>query len=192
MPVPAPPLLPLFRSAHQLRLLVALLLEPERAFTVTELVAETGVPQSTVSRVVADLLRAGVLVEEFVHGRRLVRADTASVVYPELASLLLKTAGPKAVLERLLGSVRRVERALIHGSWAQRYAGVPGPPPGDVDLLVVGTPDVRAVRRAADTASTQLGRDVNASVLTPAEWEHPGPFVANVKVSPYVELDLAP
>jgi DNA-binding transcriptional ArsR family regulator len=191
MPAPAPALLPLFRSGNQLRLLAALFLAPDHALSVGELTAETGVPQPSVSREVAALRRAGLLAEERVHGRRVYRADTSALVFPELASLLLKTAGPKPVLERALAGLPGIARALVYGSWALRYAGVPGPPPQDVDLLVVGTPDVAAVRRRAQRASDELGRDVNATVLSPREWAEPNPFVGNVRSSTSVELDLA-
>jgi DNA-binding transcriptional ArsR family regulator len=188
---PRPSLLPLLRSENQLRLLAKLLLEPERWFTMSELTAETGVPQPSVSREVGNLTRVGLLSEDLRHRRRVVRADAASPIYPELASLLRKTAGPKPVLERVLAGLPHVDRALVYGSWAARYHGVDGPPPGDIDLLVVGTPDVREVRRRADLASAELGRDVNATVLTPKEWAKRSGFIGHVRRSPVVDLDLA-
>jgi DNA-binding transcriptional ArsR family regulator len=140
-----------------LRLLTALLLEPARTFTVTELARVTGVPQPSVSREVAALLGMGLLTADTERGRRVVRADTTSPIFPELASLLLKTAGPKVVLERRLAGIAGVQRALIYGSWAQRYAGVGGTAPGDIDVLVVGQPDMRRVRAAGEAASEELG-----------------------------------
>lgn len=188
---PRPALLPLFRSDNQVRLLTALLLQPRRSFTIGELAREAGVAQPTVSREVALLRRAGVVSDERDHGRRVVRANTGSPIFGELASMLLKTVGPKSVLERALVSVRGVDRAVIHGSWARRYTGEPGDDPGDVDVVVIGRPDVAEVRRAADEASSELGRDVDVAVLTPEEWRRARTgFLEQVKRSPLVELDL--
>lgn len=188
-----PALLPLLRSENQLRLLAKLLLEPSRAFMIKDLAAETGVPQASVSREIAQLITAGVLRATEERGRRVISADTESPIFPELASLLLKTAGPQAVLERQLDGVPGIDRALIYGSWARRYAGEAGGPPTDIDLMVIGLPDVRELRRRADQASVELGRDVNATVLTLDEWDAgTSGFVQQVRASPLVELDLRP
>lgn len=193
MSAPAPALLPLWRSANQLRLLTALLLEPERSFTIAELVEATGIPQPSVSREVGNLLRAGVLTRDVEHRRRTVRADTDSPIFPELAGLVLKTAGPKVVLERHLAGLPGVERALIYGSWAKRYSGVAGPPPRDVDVMIFGRPDARAVQHRAEAASRELGRDVNTTVFTPDELSRRRTgFVAAVMSEQFVELDVTP
>ncbi len=104
---------------------------------------------------------------------------------------MLKTIGPKAVLEKQFRGLRGVDRALIYGSWARRYHGEPGPLPRDFDLMVIGTGDVAEIRAEADSASRKLGRDVNVSVLTQAEWERSQTgFIAQLKSRPHVDLDL--
>lgn len=186
-----PALLPLLRSENQLRLLAKLLLEPTRRFMVAELAAETRIPQPSVSREIRNLLEVGILTATQERGRRVVSANTESAIFPELASLMLKTTGPKAVLEHRLSGLPGIERACVYGSWARRYAGQPGPEPADIDLLVIGAPDVHEVRRRADLASEELGRDVNATVLTLDEWNAGASgFVQRVNSSPIVDLDL--
>ena len=192
MSVPRPALLPLLRGENQLRLLGVLLLAPTRSWTISELSADTGIPQPSVSREVARLLTTSVLVAGADRGRRVVQANTESVIFPELASLLLKTVGPRAVLEETVAGAPGVDHALIYGSWARRYAGQVGSEPNDIDLLVIGTPDVDDIRRRTDAASARLGRDVNVTVLSPQEWSSPqSGFVNQIRSSPSVVLDLA-
>lgn len=187
----APALLPLLRSENQLRLLAAVLLAPERTWTITELSGATGVPQPSVSREVARLGSAGILRVGGSRNNRQVSAEVDSVIFPELQSILLKTVGPKRVLEEVLGDVAGIESAFIYGSWARRYAGEPGSPPGDIDLLVVGTPNVDVVYDTAEKASAQLGREVNSTVLTKHEWEMSNEgFLEQLRSSPLVSLDL--
>ncbi len=50
MKVSGPPLLPILRSENQARLLTAILLSPEREFTLSEPAKEVGVSLSTVTR----------------------------------------------------------------------------------------------------------------------------------------------
>lgn len=193
MAEPRPPLLTVLRSPNQLRLLAATLLAPQRWFTVTELARATGVTQPTASREVRLLLGAGILAARDEHGRRVVAANTASPLYPDLASLLTKTVGPKVVLERLLSGVTGVERAMIYGSWARRYLGEPGQDPGEVDVMLVvgGALPAGAVRRISADASAEVGRDVNVTLLTTREWRAPtSGLLRQVKAGPLVHLDL--
>jgi hypothetical protein len=190
----APPrLAPIFRSDTQLQILGATYLEPERRFTMPELIARTHRPQPTVAREVDRLIEAGLLESELRSGRRTVWAATTSPIFDELRSILLKTVGPKTVLEQQYHGVPGIDRAWIYGSWARRYSGEAGPLPQDIDLMVVGTADVNTIRGKADLASRVLGRDVNVSVLSPAEWNAAGTgFIAHLKDGPLVELDLTP
>ena len=186
-----PALLPLLRSENQLRLLASLLLTPERTWTITELARATGVPQPSVSREVARLADAGVLRVRGSRSNRQVSADVDSAIFPELQSMLLKTVGPKPVLETCLSDVAGIESAFIYGSWARRYEGEAGAPPGDIDLLVVGTPEVDEVYDMAEKASVQLSREVNPTVLTRHEWEASSEgFIVQLHRSPLVSLDL--
>lgn len=188
----APPrLAPIFRSDTQLQILGATYLEPGRHFTIPELVERSSRPQPTVAREVERLVEAALLETELRSGRRSVWANTSSPIFDELHSILLKTIGPKAVLEKQFRGLHGVDRALIYGSWARRYHGEPGPLPQDVDLMVIGTGGIGEIRAEADHASRTLGRDVNVTVLTPDEWDSSRTgFISHLKSEPMVELDL--
>jgi predicted nucleotidyltransferase len=188
----APPrLVPIFRSETQLQILGATYLEPERRFTIPELVQRSSRPQPTVAREVDRLVEAGLLETELRSGRRSVWAGTSSAIFDELRSILLKTIGPKAVIERQLVGLAGIKRAVIYGSWARRYHGEAGPLPQDIDLLVIGASDLAKVRAAADAATRALGRDVNVTVLSPKEWTSAKTgFISHVKDGALVDLDL--
>jgi hypothetical protein len=188
----APPrLAPIFRSDTQLQILGATYLEPERHFTIPELVERSSRPQPTVAREVDRLTEAGLLQSELRSGRRSEWADTTSPIFDELRSILLKTIGPKAVIEEQLRGLESIDQALIYSSWARRYHGEPGPLPQDVDLVVIGHADVREVRTEVDIASRQLGCDVNVTVLTPEEWERGETgFLAHLEAQPLVALEV--
>ena len=187
-----PSLAPIFRSDVQLGLLGATYLEPERRFTIPELVERTDKPQPTVAREVERLVEAGLVESELRSGRRTVWAATTSPIFEELTSLLTKTIGPKAVVEDQLSGIAGIEQAMIYGSWAARFHGQAGPQPNDIDVLVVGTPDLATVRAAADKATKILGRDVNVSILSAKEWAAAkSGFIRTVKDGPLVALGLS-
>ena len=187
----APGLLPIFRSKGQMALLGQLFLHPDREQTLAELVEATGIPQQTVSREVARLVRAGLLVGRRVGRLHFVRPNEASQYFPELSGLLLKALGPRSLLAESLSKAEGVEAAYLFGSWARRYEGEPGSPPGDIDVVVIGEPDVDAIYEATGEVSRLVGQEVNPVVLTPAEWRSGrSGFVKEVRSGPLVPVVL--
>jgi hypothetical protein len=139
------------------------------------------------------LVDAGLLVDRRLGNVRLLRAATDTPLSRPLTDLLAVTYGPLPVLTDALSVVPAVERAFIHGSWAARYQGEPGPVPNDVDVLVVGTADADDLDAVAQQAQLRLGRPVNIRRIRPAAWRRtdPGdPFLTSVHERPLVELQI--
>ena len=165
-------LTPLFRSASQGRILAALLLaRPEESMTVTEIARRARVPSSTAHREVGRLERYGLVTSQRFAQSRVVRPNEHSPYIDDLRSLVVKAYGPAAVVGEALAAIPGVEGAYIFGSWAARLTGESGPPPDDVDVLIVGDPDRMAVDAAMQEAEEALGREVQATVVSLSEWE---------------------
>jgi predicted nucleotidyltransferase len=184
-----PGLLPIFRSRHQLRLLGELFVHAGSAFSIAELERRTGIPQQTISREVDRLSKAGLLAVRSVGRTKLVEANADSPYFTELRALLLKAAGPAVVLGDRLAQVSGITEAYVFGSWARRYEGEVGPPPADVDVLIVGDADPDAVEAACVVAGRELGLEVNPVVLSKQEWRRSrSGFVRQVRNGPLVQL----
>ncbi|WP_433050045.1 MarR family transcriptional regulator [Dactylosporangium sp. CS-033363] len=179
-------LLPLLRSPLLGELLAWLYLHPDQSYSVTELARRFGSSQSTVSREADHLAKAGLVREERRGKMRLLQADLDNPLARPLTELLALTYGPAAVLADLLPPVRGVDAAYIYGSWAARYAGEAGPPPRDVDVLVVGDADEDDLADAARSAERELGREVNIHRVSATTWHGAAddPFLASVRARP--------
>ena len=121
--------------------------------------------------------------------RQLTLSPTSPYAAP-LRELLVRAFGPPRVLSELFSTIESIDHAWIYGSWARRSEGEPGEDPGDIDVLVVGTPDVGEVYEACRQASTRLHRDVNATVLSAAEWNADSGFLKEIRSSALVPVDL--
>jgi predicted nucleotidyltransferase len=177
--------MPVFRSAVQAEVLAALLLHPAVERTLTDLAAHVGAPVSTVHDEVSRLVGAALLSERTLGRSRLLRANTANPAVAPLTELVLLTYGPRTVVaEEFLGVP--AERVLIYGSWAARYHGEPGPPPRDIDVLVVGDQVDRALMYdAADRAERRIGVPVHPVVVSAAAFEaRETPLVREIAASP--------
>ncbi len=189
MKTKAPPLLPFFRSETQARILAALFLGNGEGMSLTDLSRFTGSATPTIHHEVERLEAARVVASTRVGNVRLVRPNRDLPYFDELTSLLLKTYGPLAVLSVALRDVDGVEEAYIFGSWARRYLGEQGGTPGDIDLLVVGSPDPDAIYEVCRRAEDQLRAAVNPTILTRTEWKRPvSGFVRTVKDGPKVSV----
>ncbi len=181
--------MPIFRSGHQLALLAHLFVHSGREFSLAELQRETRIPQATLSREISRLVRAGLLSARTAGRMKQVQANIDSPYFRDLQALLLKTAGPAALLQERLADVKGVEEGYVFGSWARRYEGELGPPPGDIDLLVIGDPDPDAVDRVCSAVQRQLGQEVNAVILPSREWKtRRSGFVRQVRRGPLVPV----
>lgn len=187
----APPLLPIFRSDLQARLLALLFANPATEYSVSDLAARLESPVSTVQREVGRLTASGVLSSRLVGRTRLVRPDRDLPYRQELAALVLRVYGPVHVLGELLAPIEGVEEAWIYGSWAARASGVSGAPPNDVDVLVVGTPDPDEIFAVAERAQRRLGIEVSILSRTATAWrEARDGFVRTVRAGPKVAIPL--
>ena len=183
-------LLPLLRSSLVGELMAWLYLHPESSFSVTELARRFAVSQSTISREADRLAEADLLRVERRGNLRLLRAETENPLARPLTELLALTYGPASVLADLIPSLTSVDEAFIYGSWAARYSGESGPPPRDVDVLVVGDADDDDLADAARTAERQLGREVNIHRVSAEAWRSPDndPFLTSVRSRPTYPL----
>ena len=175
-----PLLLPLFRSANQARLLTAVFLGQDPQ-SLSELARDLAIPYSTVHRETAQLLDAGILVETRVGNTRLLEPNTTSPFYSPLRELLEIAFGPVPLLKTEFEHISGVEAAAIFGSWAHRTLGNLGPPPADIDVMVVGTPDPAQIYDACSRVGATLRRPVNPTILTGQEWNQRTPFLDEVR-----------
>ncbi|SFK46870.1 winged helix-turn-helix domain-containing protein [Cellulomonas sp. KH9] len=180
-------LLPIFRTPAQGTILATLLLDEDREANIADLARAAGVAAPNALREVNRLVQAGVLTERRVGRSRLVRADPSSPFVEPLRQILSRTHGPAQMVAEALDALPGVEIGMIIGSWAARTLGHPGPPPRDLDVLVVGDPPPRELRRANARLEEQADMPVQITVLAPADWhEARSGFVQSVQAGPHL------
>src|SRR3990172_6051915 len=93
-----------------------------------------------------------------------VRGSRLDVV---LRTIVRRTVGAPDVLRQHLAGLRGIDYAFVYGSYARGTDS----PTSDVDLMVVGNPDVDELTDRASAAERELGRPVNFTILTEVELE---------------------
>lgn len=148
----------------QIRMLALLLLQPERSWTLQELVTALGSPASSVHRELGRAESAGIVRRDATARPHRFSAATDDAFYEPLADLLHRSVG---VEEQLRATLDRpdVRAAVIYGSWSSGTRR----PNSDIDVLVVGDVDLRELRRLVRPIGKEAGRTVDLTVLSDGE-----------------------
>lgn len=181
----APLLAPVFRSDGQARLLSVLLLAGDE-LSITDLAERADLAYTTAHREVRRLLDAGILIERQVGRTRLICGNHDSPLTAPLREILTVVSGPVVLLAEEFESIDGIDSAFLYGSFAARLHGVDGPAPHDIDVMVIGTPDVEAVHEACTRVETAVHRQVNPTILTSSEFTADSGFLDSVGARPTV------
>ena len=157
----------------------------DQPISLSELASRAGTSLGGTHKEVERLQTSGLVRSMTVGRNRLIEADPSSPVHHELRGLLRKTLGPEPLLRAALNDLDGIHEAFIYGTWADPTQRSPA----DIDVLVVGDPDIGAVYDAASAVETDVGRPVNITVRSPTEWaEADGAFERAIKSGPRINL----
>ncbi len=177
----------LFTTTQQ-RVLGALYGQPQRSFTVSELIASTSAGSGAVQRELAKLVASGLLTMNPVGNQKRYQANPAAPIHGELVGIVQKTVGLAQPLREALQSLAsKITAAFVFGSIAKRSDTARS----DIDLMVIGDATFSEVVEAVYPLHERLGREVNPVVMTAKEFraraKDPG-FVGRVLDGPRIML----
>lgn len=174
----------------QARVLHWLFGQPERSFHLSELRRLTGLASASLQRELNRLAEAGLIHSERVGNLRRFQANPQNPVFGELTALVRKTLGVEPMLREALHPLEsRLEAAFVYGSVAKQTDTAQS----DIDLMLVGKQlRLADVLELLIPLETELGRKINPTCYTPAEFEHrraePDSFVNRVLAQPILPL----
>ena len=164
--------------------------QPEREFHLSELRRLTGLGSASLQRELNRLAEVGLVRSERVGNLRRFQANSQSPVFGELVGLTRKTLGVEPMLrEALLPLSRNLKGAWVYGSVAKQTDTAQS----DIDVMLVGKNlRLAKVLELLVPLEAQLGRKINPTVYTPAEFAkrraEPDSFVNRVLAQPILPL----
>lgn len=156
----------LITSKARRELLVLFLTHPDERFYQAQLMRDLGMSSSMVQKELGKLQDIGFVTSSREANTRYFQVDKTFPIYPELKSIVFKTAGLADFLRDSLAEIGPVEVALIYGSVAKNVEDMRS----DVDVLIIGDVDLDALHEAVDAAEHSIGREINPTVFTRPEW----------------------
>jgi predicted nucleotidyltransferase len=152
---------------YRRRVLGLLFLQPDKSLHGRDIGRRIGLSSGALTRELKRLVDVGLLERESRGNQVLYRANRASPVFEEIASILRKTSGMADELARTLTPLEdKIRVAFVFGSMAKgsQEAG------SDIDVLVIGDADFGSVVDVLHPAQKSLGREINPKVFSVGEW----------------------
>ena len=157
----------LLGSKLRVKVLGWLFTHPDERYFVRQLTSLVKEDSTNVSRELARLEKAGILVTTTEGKQKYYQANRQSPLFNELHGLMLKTVGVADIIKKALEPrMADIKLAFIFGSVAKRAENRFS----DIDLLVVGNITFGEVVDLISTAEGALNRELNPVVYTLSEF----------------------
>lgn len=140
---------------------------PDERYFVRQLTSLVKEDSTNVSRELARLEKAGILVSTTEGKQKYYQANRQSPLFNELHGLILKTVGVADIIKKALEPrIADIKLAFIFGSVAKKTENRFS----DIDLLVVGNITFGEIVDLISTAEGTLNRELNPVVYTLSEF----------------------
>ena len=157
----------LFSSKIRSKLLDVFLSIPKARFYIRELERKINEEAKNISRELNNLENLGLLTSESQGNQKYYTANEDFFLYSELKGIILKTTGVLGLLKEALAKLKGIEAAFIYGS----YATGKETESSDVDLMIVGKPDLTELNEEIRGLESKLNREINYMCFDRKEYE---------------------
>jgi len=178
----------LTRSRVRRDLMALFFTSPSETYYLRQLERTLGYSATSIRRELLRFLNDGLLRTRRVGNTVQYSLNTEHPLHNELKSIISKTVGVEGGLRSALSTIEGIEAAFVYGSFAQHREK----PTSDIDLMVIGNPDISAVHRVVQRLEAELGREISHTVYSLDEYEarkrERSGFIGNLLKGPKIML----
>jgi len=147
----------LFSSKLRIKLLDVFLSSPNARFYIRELERKIKEEAKNVSRELKNLEALGLLISEKQGNLKYYSVNENFFLYPELKAIIFKTTGVLGLLKEALERLKGIETAFIYGTYATGKESESS----DVDIMIIGKPDLTELNDVISDLEEKLNREIN-------------------------------
>lgn len=175
----------LTKSKIRRKLLGFLFSNPKKEYYLSELARMVETSPGNIQREMAKFIADGLIRKERKGNLNYYVLNPAHVLFTEIKSLVLKTAGIEVALRELAQKHKEIELALLYGSFARSEENGES----DIDLLIVSDKKLEAFYSAISKLELKFNREINPTAYSSEEFRKriatQDSFVANVLKEPH-------
>ncbi len=154
------------RSKVRRQLLTFYFTNPTARYHLRDLAERLNVDPSNLSKELSRLEREGLFLSEVSGRQKYFQLNLHYPLLKEMRSIVAKTLGAAPLLAQSLEEIKGVDNAYLYGSFARNQQDAAS----DINVIIIGSPRDEDLAKAVGKLERHLGREINYTVLTPAEF----------------------
>ena len=160
----------LFITKSRIRqdLLTLFFTNPSKRYYLRELQRMLGYSAGSIRRELLRFQKDNLFTTQKVGNLLYYRLNTTHPLFKELKSIISKTVGVEGSLRKALSSVKKIKTAFIYGSFASKKQKADS----DIDLMVIGNPDVSSLNEKISRLEKKLEREINITTYSRDEYKN--------------------
>ena len=155
-----------FRSQVTRKILNLFFLNPHETFYINELSRRLGLDKRNLVKKLHELDHIGILKSEKKGNLRLCGVNPEFPLYQEYRKIVLKTIGVEEELKQIMRGTPGVKEAYVYGSYAQDAKRANS----DLDLLIVGNHEIKALQKKIILLQREIRREINSVNMSEDEF----------------------
>lgn len=122
---------------------------------------------NAVRRELRNLEAFGILKSTKQTNRIIYKVNHKNPFIHELRSMILKDSEELKLIAKVLGNIKNVDLVVITQAYiSKKYEGE-----NDIDILIIGNPDVNKVTKEMNSVEKELGREFQMAILSKEDFE---------------------
>lgn len=149
-------------TKNQILILKAFFNDSEKSYYLRQIGRLLGKEPGVFQRDINTLVTKGILKSYYQANSRFFKLSKDYPLYKELKSIISKTVGVEAILQKELSKIKEIKIAFMYGSFARgREDSL-----SDIDILIIGSIDENSLIRVVRKAEAKLSREINYVIFT--------------------------
>lgn len=180
----------LFITKSRIRqdLLILFFTNPSQRYYLRELQRMLGYSAGSIRRELLRFQKDNLFTTQKVGNLLYYRLNTRHPLFKELKSIVSKTVGVEGSLRKAISSVKKIKTAFIYGSFASKKQKADS----DIDLMIIGNPDVSSLNEKISGLEKKLEREINITTYSREEYknkrEMKSGFISDLLKNPKIML----
>jgi len=145
-------------------LLALFFTNPTKKYYLRELQRLIGYSAGNIRRELLRFQKDNLFFTEKIGNLLFYSLNTEHPLFNDLKNIVSKTVGVEGSLRNILSSIEKIKIAFIYGSFASRRQKATS----DIDLLIIGNPDISNLNEKIAGLEKRLKREINTTIYS---WE---------------------
>ena len=148
-------------------ILALFFINPSQKYYLRELQRILGYSAGSIRRELLKFQKDNLFITERVGNLIYYSLNTKHPLFKEIKNIVSKTMGIEKILKKAFHPIKNIDFAFIYGSFAAKRER----PSSDIDLMIIGNPDIYSLNEKIAEIEKKLRREFNLTIYSEDEYK---------------------